>query len=65
MVLAFNAYLRIGEMVPRLCGMIWTVDMDDVLLSRELIKIFFQRFKHSTRQSPQSLQVRHECIQGL
>ena len=58
MVLAFKAYLRIGEMVPRSRGTIrGCLHMDDVLLSGELITISFRRFKHSTRQGPQSLQV--------
>ena len=65
MVLAFKAYLRIGEMVPRSRGTIrGCLHMDDVLLSGELITISFRRFKHSARQGPQSLQVRGECIQG-
>ena len=65
MVLAFKAYLRIGEMVPRsrrtIRGCLY---MDDVLLSGEMITISFRRFKHSERQGPQSLQVRGECIHG-
>ena len=65
MVLAFKAYLRIGEMVPRSRGTIHgCLHMDDVLLSGELITISFRRFKHSARQGSQSLQVRRECIQG-
>ena len=65
MVLAFKAYLRIGDMVPRSRGTIrGCLHMDDVLSSGELITISFRRFKHSARQGPQSLQVRGECIQG-
>ena len=65
MVLAFKAYLWIGEMVPRSRGTIrGCLHMDDVLLSGELITISFRNFKHSARQSPQSLQVRGKCIQG-
>ena len=65
MVLAFKAYLRIGEMVTRSRGTIrGCLHMDDVLLPGEMITISFRRFKHSARQGPQSLQVRGECIQG-
>ncbi|RLJ22740.1 hypothetical protein DJ031_00315 [bacterium endosymbiont of Escarpia laminata] len=65
MVLAFKAYLRIGEMVPRARNMVHgCLHMGDVLLSGELIMLSFRRFKHSARQGPQSLQVRGECIHG-
>ena len=65
MVLAFKAYLRIGEMVPRSCGTIrGCLHMDDVLLSGEFTTISFRRFKLSARQGSQSLQVRGECIPG-
>lgn len=65
MVLAFKAYLRVGEMVPRSRSQVGgCLQLGDVLLSGDLISISFRRFKHSTRQGPQSLQVRGECIPG-
>ena len=61
MVLAFKAYLQIGEMVPLSRGTIRGCLHLDVLLSGELIIISFRRFKHSARQSPQSdAQIRAE-----
>lgn len=63
MVLAFKAYLRVGEMVPRGRTRVQgCLQMGDVLLSGDLISLSFRHFKHSTRQGPQSLQVRGECV---
>ena len=46
MVLAFKAYLRVGEMVPRSrCMVRGCLSLGDVLLSGDLITISFQRFK--------------------
>ena len=65
MVLAFKAYLRVGEMVPRSRNMVQgCLHMGDVLLSGDIISLSFRRFKHSTRQGPQSLHVKGECIPG-
>ena len=58
MVLAFKAYLRVGEMVPRSRSMMQRcLQVDDMLISGDLITLSFKRFKHSGRQGPQSLQV--------
>ena len=65
MVLAFRAYLRVGEMVPRSRLAIGNcLQLGDVLLSGDLITVSFRRFKHSAKQGPQSLQVRGGCITG-
>ena len=65
MVLAFKAYLRVGEMVPRSRSMVrGCLSLGDVLLSGDLITISFRRFKHSAQQGPQSLQVTGEGIPG-
>ena len=65
MVLAFKAYLRVGEMVPRSRNMVQgCLHMGDVLLSGDIISLSFRRFKHSTRHGPQSLHVKGECIPG-
>ena len=65
MVLAFKAYLRVGEMVPRSrCMVRGCLSLGDVLLSGDLIAISFRRFKHSAQQGPLSLQVTGEGIPG-
>ncbi|KAK2159806.1 hypothetical protein NP493_1687g00007 [Ridgeia piscesae] len=59
MVLAFKAYLRIGEMVPRSRSMVrGCLHVDDVLISGDLITLSFRRFKHSSIQGPQSCKFR-------
>ena len=65
MVLAFRAYLRVGEMVPRSRLAVGNcLQLGDVILSGDLITVSFRRFKHSAKQGPQSLQVRGGCITG-
>ena len=65
MVLAFKAYLRIGEMVPRSRSMVrGCLHVDDVLISGDLITLSFRRFKHSSIQGPQSLQIQGACSPG-
>ena len=65
MVLAFKAYLRIGEMVPRSRSMVHTcLNLHDVLLSGDLITISFRQFKCSAIQGPQSLQIQGACSPG-
>ena len=65
MVLAFKAYLRVGEIVPRSRSQVQgCLHMGDILLSGDLVSISFCRFKHSARHGPQSLQVRGDCIPG-
>ena len=65
MVLAFKAYLQVEEMVPLGRNMVQgCLHMGDVLLSEDIISLSFRRFKHSTRQGPQSLHVKGECIPG-
>ena len=65
MVIAFRAYLRVGEMVPRSRNMTQgCLHVGDVTLTGDLINVSFRRFKHSARHGPQSLQVRGECLEG-
>ena len=65
MVLAFKAYLRVGEMVPRSKGVVsGCLHVSDVFLSGDLMSVSFRRFKHSTAQGPQFILVRGECIEG-
>ena len=65
MVIAFRAYLRVGEMVPRSRNMMQgCLHVGDVTLTGDLINVSFRRFKHSARHGPQSLQVRGECLEG-
>ena len=65
MVLAFKAYLCIGEMVPWSRSMVHgCLHVDDVLISGDLITLSFRRFKHSSLQGPQSLQIQGACSPG-
>ena len=58
MVLAFKAYLRVGEMVPRTTTTSHNcLQLHDVTLNEELITVSFRHFKHSGRRGPQSLQI--------
>ena len=65
MVLAFKAYLRIGERIPRSRSMVrGCLHVDDVLISGDLITLSFRRFKHSSLQGPQSLHIQGACSPG-
>ncbi|KAK2188217.1 hypothetical protein NP493_140g04020 [Ridgeia piscesae] len=58
MVLAFKAYLRVGEMVP---GSPRTgqncLQRQDISLNGDLISVSFRHFKHSRKHGSQSLQI--------
>ena len=57
MVLAFRAYLRVGEMVPRSKNSTQTcLHIHDIVMAGESITLSFRRFKHSGKQGPQSVQ---------
>ena len=58
MILAFRAYLRVGEMVPRSRRMFqdW-LQLSDLALNDDLITVSFRHFKHRNKQGPQSLQI--------
>ena len=65
MVLAFKAYLRVGEMVPRSKSAVsGCLHVADVFLSGDLMSVSFRRFKHSITQGPQFILVKGECIDG-
>ena len=65
MVLAFRAYLRVGEMVPRSSRLgQGCLHFRDVALNGDLITISFRHFKHSGKQGPQSLHVDGQCVLG-
>ena len=58
MVLAFRAYLRVGEMVPRSTRMLQgCLQLSNLSLHGDMITLSFRHFKHSTKQGPQSLQI--------
>ncbi|MEG7522171.1 MAG: hypothetical protein M3H12_03610, partial [Chromatiales bacterium] len=65
MVLAFKAYLRVGEMVP---GSARTsqncLQRQDVTVTGELISVSFRHFKHSGRRGSQSLQIDGGVVPG-
>ena len=65
MVLAFQAYLRVGEMVPR-SGFFsqWCLQLRDVSIQGELITVSFRHFKHSGRQGPQCLHINGDSLMG-
>ena len=63
MVLAFRAYLRVGEMTPRSKNtMQGCLHVTDIIVAGESISITFRQFKHSRKQGPQFVQVRGERI---
>ena len=58
MVLAFAAFLGVGEMVPRtLSDDAHCLQYGDVPVGRDTISIIFRSFKHSNRQGPQLVSV--------
>ena len=65
MVLAFKAYPRVGEMVPRpkhsTQGCLH-IDDAGLAVAGEMITISFKRFKHIAKQGPQIVHVRGEKI---
>ena len=65
MILAFKAYLRVGEMVPRCKSSTkGCLQLGDVMIDSNIITVHFQSFKHSSKQGPQTLRVRADCIEG-
>ena len=65
MVLAFRAYLRVGEMVPRSKSTTQgCLQLGSVFITGDLINVSLHHFKHSACQDPQCLQVRGDCLQG-
>ena len=53
MVLAFKAYLWVGEMKPRSRRMVrGCLSLGDVLLSGDLVTLSFRRFKQCSAKSP-------------
>ena len=65
MVLAFKAYLRVGEMVPRNKSIrIGCLQINDILITEDCMIIHFKHFKHSGKHGAQTLNVRTGCIEG-
>ena len=65
MVLAFKAYLRMGEMVSQYSSLVQgCLHFRDVTLNGDIITVSFRQFKPSGRQGPQSLQVNGQCVLG-
>ena len=66
MVLAFRAYLRVDEMVPRSNNVVQRcIFFRVVTLNGDLITVSFRQCKHSGRQGLQSLQVNGQCVIGI
>ena len=58
MILAFKAYLRVGEMVPGSARSVQNcLQRHDVTIDGTLISVFFRHFKHSSKQGSQSLHI--------
>ena len=65
MVLAFRAYLRVGQMVPRSSRVGQScLHFRDGALNGDLITISFRRVKHSGKHGPQSFHVDGQCVEG-
>ena len=65
MTLAFTAYLRIGEMVPRgPSNLLGCLLRDDVVVDGDIIRVTSRQFKNSRKQGPQSLNVHGGYIAG-
>ena len=65
MVLAFKAYLRIGEMVPRMKGEYHKcLQVGDITIVEGNIVVHFKQFKHSSKQGAQTLQVKYDLVEN-
>ena len=65
MVLAFKAYLRIGEMVPCMKGEYHKcLQLGDITIVEGNIVVHFKQFKHSSKQGAQTLQVKHDLVEN-
>ena len=65
MVLAFQAYLRIGEMIPRSKSDVHgCLRLGDVVIVEDVLTVHFRHFKHSAKQGPQTLRVKRTLIDG-
>ena len=58
MVLAFQAYLRIGEIIPRSKSDVQgCLRLGDVVIIDDVLTVHFRHFKHSVKQGSQTLRV--------
>ena len=65
MVLAFQAYLRIGEIIPRSKSDVHgCLRLGDVVIVEDVLAVNFLHFKHSAKQGPQTLRVKKTLIDG-
>ena len=65
MVLAFQAYLRIGEIIPRSNSDVQgCLRLGDVVIIDDVLTVHFRHFKHSVKQGPQTLRVKRALIDG-
>ena len=65
MVLAFQAYLRIGEIIPRSKSDVQgCLRLGDVVIIDDVLTVHFPHFKHSVKQGPQTLRVKRALIDG-
>ena len=65
MVLAFKAYLRVGEMVPRcLSSGLGCLQLGDVFSTDSTLTVCFRKFKHSSKHGPQTLTLKNATVDG-
>ena len=65
MVLAFKAYLRVGEMVPRIKGNFQGCLLYcDITVTADTVIILFRHFKHSDKHGPQTITIRGRNIEN-
>ena len=65
MVLAFKAYLRVGEMVPRIKGNFQGCLLYcDITVTADTVIILFRHFKHSDKHGPQTITIRGRTIEN-
>ena len=65
MVLAFKAYLRVGEMVPRIKGNFQGCLLYcDITVAADTVIILFRHFKHSDKHGPQTITIRGRNIEN-
>ena len=65
MVLAFKAFLRVGEMAPRCkSNSKDCLQYSDIIIASGTITVYFKRFKHSTNRGPQTLTIKGDLIDG-
>ena len=65
MVLAFKAFLRVGEMASRCkSNSKHCLQYSNIIIASGTIVVYFKRFKHSTSHGPHTLTIKGNLIDG-